>query len=218
MIETETYVLETLTDSELDRISKRMASGAIAVFATDTVYGIGCSASCPAAVTRVFAVKHRDASKPLPIFVPTLETSLTWIDQASHTTFRRLAQAFWPGALTIVSDVVRPGLYTRPEPVTTATVAGFRVPRHAGLLRLLSEGLLLAQTSFNESGEPVLDTLTSPEAAKLLVQADFILDSRQRPLGRPSTVIRVSAGSWSILREGSISAGEIASVIGAEEG
>jgi L-threonylcarbamoyladenylate synthase len=214
----EPVMLDTCLDAELCHLSERIVSGAVAVFPTDTVYGIGCSAACAPSVARVFAIKHRDACKPLPVFVPDAFSALPWVDSSSRRVFERLAAAFWPGALTIVVDVVRSGLFTQPSSSEGARSIGFRAPRHAGLLRLLANGLFIAQTSLNESGEPVVASLDSPEAVELLEKVDLVLDSRQKPEGQPSTVIRLAAGSWSMLREGGISLGEVASAMGEESG
>ena len=183
------------------------------MFPTDTVYGIGCSAACASSVTRVFAVKHRDAAKPLPVFVLDIARVLPWVEPAARVMAQRLASVFWPGALTIVVDVAGSGLHTQPLPHPEASSIGFRVPRHTGLLRLLAGGILMAQTSLNESGESVIESLDAPGAAGLLERADLVLDSRQRPEGRSSTVVRLTAGSWSILREGSISCADVAAVL-----
>jgi tRNA A37 threonylcarbamoyladenosine synthetase subunit TsaC/SUA5/YrdC len=71
----------------------------------------------------------------------------------------------------------------------------------------------MAQTSLNESGESVIESLDAPGAAGLLERADLVLDSRQRPEGHPSTVVRLTVGSWSMLREGSISSADIAGAL-----
>jgi L-threonylcarbamoyladenylate synthase len=205
--------LDTCSDADLGLVFERIASGAVVVFPTDTVYGIGCSAACASSVTRVFAIKHRDASKALPVFVPGVESTLPLLEVSNHNVFRRLAAAFWPGALTIVVDVVHSGLFTQPLAGEGARSIGFRAPRQDGLLRLLARGLFMAQTSLNESGEPVVRNLNSPEAVELLEKVDLVLDSDQKPEGRPSTVIRLTAGSWTMLREGSISAGDVASAL-----
>lgn len=214
----ELIMLDTCSEAEFGRVSERIISGAVAIFPTDTVYGIGCSAACLPAVVRVFAAKHRDACKALPVFVPDAISVLPWVDVSSRSVFMQLATAFWPGALTIVVDVTCGGLYTQPFAGEGARSIGFRVPRQEGLLRLLAHGLTLAQTSLNESGEPVVTSLNSPEATELLSRVDLVLDSRHTPQGRPSTVIRLTSGSWSMLREGSISATEVASAMGVEGG
>jgi L-threonylcarbamoyladenylate synthase len=209
----ETVLLDTCSDDDVRRLSERIAAGAVAVFPTDTVYGIGCSATCVSSVTRVFTVKHRDAAKPLPVFTPSIASVLLSIQPPEREMAQRLADVFWPGALTIVVDVAGRGLYTQPSPHSEASSIGFRMPRHSGLLRLLADGLLMAQTSLNESGESVIESLDAPGAAALLEQADLVLDSRQRPQGQPSTVVRLTADSWSMLREGSISSADIATAL-----
>ena len=202
-------LLDTCSDADVRRLSERIALGAVAVFPTDTVYGIGCNAACVSSVARVFAAKHREPAKALPVFVPDIDRVLPWIEPAAHVMAQRLARAFWPGALTIVVDVAGSGCHTQPLPYPEASSIGFRVPSHTGLLRLLVGGLVMAQTSLNESGESVIERLDAPGAAELLEQADLVLDSRRRPEGRPSTVIRLTAGSWSMLREGSISSADV---------
>jgi L-threonylcarbamoyladenylate synthase len=209
----ETIMLDTCSDADIRAVVARIAAGAVAVFPTDTVYGIGCDAACAPSVARVFAAKHRDFAKPLPVFMSNIARVLPWMEPAARVTAQRLASIFWPGALTIVVDVVGSGLHTQPLPYPEASSMGFRVPRHAELLRMLANGLLMAQTSLNESGESVVERLDAPGAAGLLEHADLILDSLRRPEGRPSTVIRLAGGSWSMLREGSISSADMAAAL-----
>jgi len=216
MARPEIVLLDTCSDADICRLSERIAAGAVAVFPTDTVYGIGCNAACMSSVARVFAAKHRDVAKPLPVFVPDIGRVLPWVEPAARATAQRLASLFWPGALTIVVDVLGSGLHTQPLPHPEASSIGFRVPRHTEIRRLLAGGLLMAQTSLNESGESVIESLDAPGAAALLEQADLILDSRRRPEGRPSTVVRLTAGSWSMLREGSISSADVAAALAEE--
>jgi len=216
MARPEIVLLDTCSDADIRGLSERIAAGAVAVFPTDTVYGIGCNAACMSSVARVFAAKHRDVAKPLPVFVPDIGRVLPWVEPAARATAQRLASLFWPGALTIVVDVLGSGLHTQPLPHPEASSIGFRVPRHTEIRRLLAGGLLMAQTSLNESGESVIESLDAPGAAALLEQADLILDSRRRPEGRPSTVVRLTAGSWSMLREGSISSADVAAALAEE--
>src|SRR5450830_995950 len=213
MAQPEIIMLDTCSDADIRCLSERIAAGAVAVFPTDTVYGIGCNAACASSVARVFAAKHRDATKPLPVFVPDIARVLPWVEPAACAMGQRLASVFWPGELTIVVDVAGSGLYTQPLPHPEASSIGFRVPRHTGLLRLLAGGIVMAQTSLNESGESVIESLDAPGATGLLERADLVLDSRRRPEGRPSTIVRLTAGSWSILREGSISCADVAAAL-----
>jgi L-threonylcarbamoyladenylate synthase len=207
-------MMDSWSDVDLHAVFEHIASGAVVVFPTDTVYGIGCSATCASSVARVFSIKHRDPSKALPVFVGNADAALPWVEPSSRDVFARLAAVFWPGALTIVVDIVRTGLFTQPLSGAGATSIGFRAPRQDGLLRLLSCGLFIAQTSLNESGDPVVRSLDSPEGVKLVRQVDLVLESHQVPEGRPSTVVRLAAGSWAMLREGAISAANVASALG----
>jgi len=212
----EIVLLDTCSDADIRWLSERIAAGAVAVFPTDTVYGIGCNAACASSIARVFAAKHRDAAKPLPVFVPDIARVLPWVEPAACAMGQRLASVFWPGALTIVVDVVGSGLHTQPLPYPEASSIGFRVPRHTELLRLLAGSFVMAQTSLNESGEGAIESLDTPGAAGLLERADVVLDSRRRPEGRPSTVVRLTGGSWSMLREGSISSADVAAALAGE--
>ena len=209
----EIVLLDTCSEADVQRLSERIVAGAVTVFPTDTVYGIGCNAACAASVARVFSAKHRDSHKPLPVFVSDIVPVLPWVDPAVRGMTRRLAIAFWPGALTIVVNVAGSGIHTQPPPYPEASSIGFRVPRHAGLLRLLSHGLVMAQTSLNESGKTVMERLDAPGAASLLERADLVLDSRQHPEGRPSTVVGLAPGSWTMLREGSISFADVTAAL-----
>src|SRR5664280_1678173 len=130
MVRPEIVVLDTCSDADIRCLSERIAAGAVAVFPTDTVYGIGCNAACVSSVTRVFAAKHRDAAKQLPVFVPDIARMLPWVEPVTRVTAQRLASVFWPGALTIVVGVVGRGLHTQPLPYPEASSIGFRVPRH----------------------------------------------------------------------------------------
>ncbi|MHB8108035.1 MAG: Sua5/YciO/YrdC/YwlC family protein, partial [Candidatus Cryosericum sp.] len=80
----ETVLLDTCSDADVHWLSERIAAGAIAVFPTDTVYGIGCNAACVSSVGRVFAVKHRDAAKPLPVFTPGIARVLLSVQPAER--------------------------------------------------------------------------------------------------------------------------------------
>lgn len=206
-------LMESCSDTEIREAVELLRKGALAIFATDTVYGIGCDARLPDVVAKVFAAKRRDPSKQLPIFVGGVGEILQYIPDAAREAVQRLAAVFWPGALTIVTDVVQQELYTQPPSFGPATSIGFRVPGCQGLLRLLSCGLALAQTSLNESGEPVISNLGSARAQTFLEQVDLVLDSKGPFAGHPSTVVRVGPGRWEVLREGSIPEGAIRAVL-----
>ena len=115
-----------------------------------------------------------------------------------------LAEAFWPGALTIVVCV--PGAVQGTE--------GFRVPADATARTICRlAGGLLRCTSANRSGDP--DTLTAEDAMAEIPDADFVVDGGAcRPGSRPSTVVRVSdGGELRIFREAALSREQIMTVL-----
>ncbi len=172
--------------------------GGVVIIPTDTVYGIAAHPARPAAVARIRAMKGRPDSKPIALLAA---------DEAAVTTFgvtmppaaRKLAAAFWPGALTLVLPCAD-------------TYEGFRVPDHPFTRALLTAcGGILRVTSANLSGNmPAI----SAEAAlrDVGLSSDLIVDGGISPGGKASTVVRVDAeNSMQILREGAISADAISS-------
>ena len=119
-----------------------LRNGELVAFPTDTVYGIGCRIADKAALDRLFAAKRRPPEKAVPWMVASL-------DEVARLGFRaddrasRLADRFWPGALTLVLPAAE-------GPLTQA----FRVPDHALALALLVAAGPLAVSSANRSGEP----------------------------------------------------------------
>jgi len=176
------------------RAARVLGDGGLVAFPTDTVYGLGVDASRPDAVERLYEAKGRDRSKPLAMLVPDAAAAEriaeTWPPLAG-----RLAEAYWPGALTIVVGKL-----------------GFRVPAHDAARSLAAElekltGGALAATSANRSGGP--DPRTARDAARALgTSVDLVLDGGEAG-GVPSTVVRVSGGRVEVLREGAVPAAEI---------
>ncbi len=181
---------------EAARIVRR---GGLVIYPTDTVYGLGCDPFNGSAVHRLLAVKGREA-KPLPILIGGLEDA---VDLAElPVVARRVAERYWPGALTLVlrSKVKLLG-------VGLDTV-GLRVPKHRVALELIHLcGGRLIGTSANISGRP--PPLTAEEAADQLGdKVDLILDGGRAPLGLSSTVLDLSGDQPRILRAGPIDAEE----------
>src|SRR6266542_6841642 len=124
------------------RAAELLREGALVAFPTDTVYGLGCRTGDPAALARIFAAKRRDPEKA----VPWLVASAVEVERAgfrADARALRLAERFWPGALTLVL----------PSAQASGTQA-FRVPDHPIALALLDAAGPLAVSSANRSGEP----------------------------------------------------------------
>ena len=207
--------IEPATRSLIQRAAKVLADGGVVAFPTETVYGLGADATNADAVLRVYEMKGRPRFNPLIAHVADLETA------GAHGCFnasaRKLAEAFWPGPLTIVlkrraesriCDLVSAGLET----------IALRVPANEiarGLLR--AAGCPVAAPSANRAGH-VSATAASHVAADLGEGPDFILDGGDTVLGLESTVIDLSGPEPLLLRPGAIPREEIENILAAKLG
>ena len=174
--------------------------GGIVAFPTDTVYGLGASAVIPEAVARVYRVKKRPASQPLPLLL----ASVSQIREVAETVppvAWLLARKFLPGALTLVL----PKSSSVPDVVTAGggTIA-IRIPAHPVPVALINGlGAPLTGTSANLSGRP--STLTAAEVyAEFGDKIDLVIDGGRCPGGRESTVVDVTGTVPIVLREGAV--------------
>ncbi len=191
----------TVRDDDVRRAAEALRDGRPVVLPTDTVYGVAADPRNEDAVRRVFELKGRPDTNPLPLLVPSIEDAqrcaAAWPEAA-----RRLADAFWPGPLTIV--VAAAGWI--PEAVTAgAATVGLRQPDHAVALQLLREfGGPLACTSANLSGEPPVQRIEDLPPAFLHSDVSRLYGGLL-PASPPSTVATVSDNSEiQVLREGPI--------------
>jgi L-threonylcarbamoyladenylate synthase len=185
--------------------------GALVAFPTETVYGLGGDATNGEAVARIFEAKGRPSFNPLIVHVLGVEQALM-LGLLSPTA-RRLAEAFWPGPLTLVvprsstSDIsylVSAGLQT----------IALRSPSHPVARSLLTEAQRpLAAPSANLSGH-VSATRAEHVAADIGQKAALILDGGPTMLGLESTVVSVDEDAAALLRPGAITAEAIEQALG----
>jgi len=188
-------------DPDLLRLAATIVrGGGVIVYPTDTVYGIGATATDAAAVERVLAVKGRPSGKPLLVVVHTRE-AMALVAEKVPPEAEAVMNAFWPGPLTIVVRA-REDL---PRALTGGTgTVGIRIPSHPVTLRLLEVlGLPLVSTSANRSGSTVAPTVASIEA-QLGEEIDLYLDAGLLPPSPPSTVLDLSGDLPRMVREGAV--------------
>ncbi len=191
--------------------AKKLQTGHVVSLPTETVYGLGADARDGIAVASIFELKGRPQFNPLIVHIENIEEAdrIGRFDKIS----RKLAEAFWPGPLTIVlprktdsgiSDLVTAGLDT----------IALRVPDHPVAQEILSlAGCPIAAPSANLSGR------ISPTTAEH-VAADFhnvdllIVDGGPTVLGLESTVVSCSETGVFILRPGTVTTEEIEQVLG----
>ncbi len=185
-----------------------LRTGGLVAFPTDTVYGVGALAFDERAVQSIYDAKDRPDDKAIPILLGDA-ADLPQVALDLNETADRLAEAFWPGPLTIVVRK-QPAL---PRAVSATDTVGVRVPDHELARRLLISAGPMAVTSANRSGQPSPNT-----AAGVLEQLGgrigLILDGGTTPGGVPSTVVDCTQSEPAILREGPVTLENIRRVLG----
>lgn len=189
----------------LEQAIAAMQGGGVVAFPTDTVYGIGASLTHPEALERIFQIKGRDRDRTLPLLVSS-PADLERVTDVVDPELLALANAFWPGPLTIALPA-RAGL--PPHVVAADNTVGVRVPDHSVALILAQRcGGAIAVTSANLSGQA---PARRPDeiAPELAAELDLILDGGIARGGLASTVIRLEGATITVIREGAISSAEI---------
>lgn len=169
------------------------------VLPTDTVYGIGCDAFDPAAVTAVLAAKGRGRDLPPPVLIPTARTAQGLATEIPDYA-KALMERFWPGPLTLVLKAHTSLQWDLGD--TNGTVA-LRVPSDETALQLLADVGPMAVTSANSTGSP--PARTADEAMTMLGETVAVfLDGGPVNSDGPSTIIDCTGLMPVTLRHGAL--------------
>ena len=209
-----------VSEESLKRAAAVLASGGLAAFPTETVYGLGADAFNPAALAKVFAVKGRPRFDPLIIHIASMETlekiaKLSLLSGAAREKLTLLAETFWPGPLTLIL----PKQEAVPDIATSGLPSvAVRFPAHPAAQRLIAlSGGALAAPSANPFGY-----LSPTEASHVRDQlgnaVDIILDGGPASVGVESTVLDLCRERPCILRPGGLPREAIEALIGTVEG
>ncbi len=178
------------------RAAEVIKAGGLIILPTDTVYGVAANLWQPEAVAALYMTKQRPPERAIPVLLADLK-DVTQVARDLPEAAFLLAQAFWPGPLTIVLPR-RPEV---PEIVSALPTIGVRLPNHDGARAVIRAcGGALAVTSANRTGYP--NPLTAQEAAELGDAVELLLDGGRCPGGLPSTVVDLSHGRLHIIRSG----------------
>ncbi|MFH2136453.1 MAG: L-threonylcarbamoyladenylate synthase [Patescibacteria group bacterium] len=186
-----------------------LKQGGLVAFPTDTVYGLGALATNSAAVKKIYKVKKRSLSSPLPILISKRDDLKKYTFTAPK--IKKLINKFWPGPLTIVLK--------KKKIISSAVTAGkksvgVRVPANPVALALISAlDQPLTVTSANISNKK--SSTTAREVKKYLNnKIDLILDGGKTKLGRESTVLDLTTSPPAILRSGAVSVKNLEKYLG----
>jgi len=201
-----------IKDNDLSYAVEALKSGGLVGIPTETVYGIAANGYDDAAVARIYEVKGRPMIKPLSLLVPNIVVAANvWagIPKSAHL----LAEAFWPGPLTIVL----PRRDTVPFIVTAGgSTVGVRCPDHPKTLKLLRlTGVPIAAPSANLSDMP-----SAKSADEVLAYFDgkinCVIDGGRCKLGVESTVVSLTTQPYKIIRQGALPEEKIRRALGLE--
>ncbi|WP_183967993.1 L-threonylcarbamoyladenylate synthase [Quisquiliibacterium transsilvanicum] len=201
----------------IEEAAARLARGELVAFPTETVYGLGADASSGPAVAAIYRVKGRPADHPLIVHVADAAQAQWWGELGAQGL--ALAQAFWPGPLTLIvrRSAQAPGFACGGEPTV-----GLRCPAHPVALALLRAfarlgGHGVAAPSANRFGR-VSPTRAAHVAADLAAHAagalGLVLDGGPCEVGLESTIVDLSRGAPVLMRPGGVAADRIERVLG----
>lgn len=191
--------------------------GGLVAFPTETVYGLAADASQSAAVDRLRKVKGRSPDQAFTLHIASREDAGGFAPGISGLA-RRLMRKAWPGPLTLITEVADPASAPALDGLDKTTVGaiyyknsvGMRCPdnpvAHAVLTRVETP---IVAASANAAGERA--PLTAQEVAEALGDGvDLVLDGGRTRYGKASTIVRVTGGSYELVREGVFDAGSVA--------
>lgn len=203
-----TRIISQADDSTIQATLSVIRSGGVVAVPTDTVYGIACSVENSNAIQSLYQIKIRESIKAIPVLIADMN-QIDLVAKSLNENTRKLAQTFWPGALTLI--VLKND--SLPLNLTIHPTVGVRIPDHDWLRAIMRETGPLAATSANISGEASPST-ASQVLDQLNGRIELIIDGGECKGGISSTVVDCSGEEIKILREGGITTGQIQSALG----
>ncbi|WP_295814646.1 L-threonylcarbamoyladenylate synthase [uncultured Nitratireductor sp.] len=194
----------------LSRAVALLREGAAIAIPTETVYGLAADATNGEAVTRIYETKGRPQFNPLIAHVA--DSAMAERIAVFSPLARKLADAFWPGPLTLVLPH-RSGSGVHPLVTAGLDTIALRCPRGFGARAITALGRPLAAPSANTSGR-ISGTTAEAVEADLGARIPLIVDGGATPVGLESTILKVEQDRITLLRPGGVAAEEIERVSG----
>lgn len=201
-----------IDETIMEEAGRLIAEGELVAFPTETVYGLGGDALHPEASRKIYAAKGRPSDNPLIVHIADF-SDMERVAQEVPEAAKKLADAFWPGPLTMIVN--------KSDAVPLATTGGMntvavRMPNHPVALDLIRKsGCLIAAPSANTSGRPS-PTEASHVAEDLSGKIAMILDGGPVGIGIESTIIDLTEPTPMVLRPGYITPEMLSKVLGEE--
>jgi len=204
----DTQVLTAQSRADLDKALAILRHGGLVAVPTETVYGLAADAMNPDAVNAIFAAKERPNDHPLIVHIGSAEQLKDWAVEIPDLAYE-LAAKFWPGPLTLL---LRKAPQVPKQVTAGKTSIGLRVPAHPALLTLLQQGKLGVAAPSANPYKRLSPTSAQQVFAQLQGKIDAVLDGGRCEVGVESTILDLTGDELRILREGPITARQIAAV------
>lgn len=180
----------------LNEAADVLKKGGVVICPTDTVYGFLADASNKKAVEKIYKIKKRAKSKPLPVFIKDIKTAEELAE--INTEQKKILKKYWPGKVTVV---IKRKKNIKIYDGGQGTVA-LRIPKHKFLLALLKKiNRPLAQTSVNISGQPALINVQKIIKQFQGLNEILFVDAGNLPKRKPSAIIDLSNNKVKFLRK-----------------
>lgn len=203
-------VIEYESDIYYKEASQILRKGGLVAFPTETVYGLGGNGLDIDSAKKIYAAKGRPSDNPLIIHIA-MKEALKELAVSVPEQAWKLADAFWPGPLTMILPKAEKVPYGTTGGLETVAV---RMPKHPVALRLIREsGIYIAAPSANTSGRPS-PTLAEHVYEDLHGKIDMILDGGMVQVGIESTIVDLTEEIPVILRPGCITKEMLEEVLG----
>ena len=179
------------------KTSQIIKEGGVAIFPTDTVYGIGCNPYDVKSVKKIYEIKSRSEVKPFPVLAYSLDIvkQITSIDKITE----KIIKKYWPGPLTLILKLTDEKLK---KSLKLENKIAVRIPDSKCTLKLLEKCGLLVGTSANISGD--LSYTDPDECLKNIKNYDVFLNGGTITSKGESTIIEIENDEIKIIREGAL--------------
>lgn len=197
-----------VTMTKIQNAVNILKKGGVAIFPTDTVYGIGTLPE-KEYVEKIYKIKKRDFSKKIIALISDKKILSELIDETDENMkkIENTLEKYWPGELTVIFRANQN--FTKNFDKNMETI-GIRIPKNKTALEIIKKsGGVLLTTSANISGENAV-TKAKSLSEELLKNVDTVVPNENTELtGKPSTIVKYENGKLSLLREGNVSFTEI---------
>ena len=190
-------------NKNIKNVAEIMKNGGIAVFPTDTVYGLG-AVPLKKSIEKIYEIKKRDFSKKIIALINDISNLNEMIDETSENMDKisPVLREYWPGELTVIFKADRK--FTRKFDEELDTI-GVRIPKNETALEIIKNaGGIVLTTSANISGENPVTRLNSLNE-EIREKADCVIEDESTLTGKPSTIVKYENGKIELLRKGNVS-------------